>query len=349
MENLFPTLSDLETAMQRVVSLDHGIRRRRGLRLFSYLVCASVCLVVAVLICVPWTQTIQGQGKVFVYSPSDRPAHVEAPVEGRIVRWFVREGQSVKESDPIVEISDIDPLILEKLDSERRALESKIQASKTAIVTSTKNLERQRQLVEQGLSSRRSFELSLLEVSKLEAELASAESEHARLQVRIAKQASQMVRAARDGIITRISAPQGGVLVKPGDELALLVPTTTERAVELFVNGNDVALLRVGRKARIQFDGWPAIQFSGWPSVAIGSFSGVVELIDPIDDGTGKFRVVIFPDAVEEWPSAQYLRLGARCVGWILLDEVPVGWELWRRFNGFPPMVEKPEAYEKTK
>jgi hypothetical protein len=26
-------------------------------------------------------------------------------------------------------------------------------------------------------------------------------------------------------------------------------------------------------------------------------------------------------------------------VGWILLDTVSLGWELWRQFNGFPPTI----------
>jgi hypothetical protein len=25
--------------------------------------------------------------------------------------------------------------------------------------------------------------------------------------------------------------------------------------------------------------------------------------------------------------------------GWVLLDTVPLGFELWRQFNGFPPTV----------
>jgi hypothetical protein len=34
-----------------------------------------------------------------------------------------------------------------------------------------------------------------------------------------------------------------------------------------------------------------------------------------------------------------YLRQGVRANGWILLDEVRLGYELWRQFNGFPPVL----------
>jgi hypothetical protein len=29
-----------------------------------------------------------------------------------------------------------------------------------------------------------------------------------------------------------------------------------------------------------------------------------------------------------------------RANGWVLLDSVRLGYELWRRFNGFPPTVQ---------
>ena len=67
--------------------------------------------------------------------------------------------------------------------------------------------------------------------------------------------------------------------------------------------------------------------------------------MDATDDGKGKFRVLVTPDAADQpWPSALYLRQGARAKGWILLNTVPLGFEFWRQFNGFPPAVgERPE------
>ena len=112
----------------------------------------------------------------------------------------------------------------------------------------------------------------------------------------------------------------------------------TQTAVELWVSGNDMPLLHARDKTRLQFEGWPAIQFVGWPSVSVGTFGGQVTLIDATDDGTGRFRVVVAPDpADEQWPTTRYLRQGVRANGWVLLRQVPLGFELWRRFNGFPP------------
>jgi hypothetical protein len=115
------------------------------------------------------------------------------------------------------------------------------------------------------------------------------------------------------------------------------VPGAERRAVELWVDGRDAPLVDVGTALRLQFDGWPALQFSGWPGLAVGTFGGRVALVDAVDDGHGRFRVVVVPAADERWPPPQRLRQGVRAHGWFNLGEVRLGYELWRQFNGFPP------------
>jgi adhesin transport system membrane fusion protein len=137
-------------------------------------------------------------------------------------------------------------------------------------------------------------------------------------------------------------------MVKAGQQLALIVPQTANRAVELTVSGNDAPLLAVGRRVRLQFEGWPAVQFSGWPSVAVGTFGGTIGVIDPGAGADGTVRIIVFPEQGEEWPDAHYLRQGVRVVGWVLLDSVKLGWELWRQFNGFPPTLKNGAAVPYT-
>lgn len=185
------------------------------------------------------------------------------------------------------------------------------------------------------------------------AEIANAEAELARLEVRLARQATMEVKAAIDGTVLRLLKGQGNVFVKSGESVLVLVPETESRAVELWIDGNDMPLVSEGRRVRLQFEGWPAVQFTGWPSVAIGTFGGVVTIIDATDDGTGKFRLLVTPDLTdsdrdgkpdEPWPSGMYLRQGVRVNGWVLLEQVRLGFELWRQFNAFPPTVTPDEA-----
>lgn len=168
-----------------------------------------------------------------------------------------------------------------------------------------------------------------------------------------AKQAlqKQSVRATLDGFIFKIKVAQGGQVVSQGDSLLELVPSSPDRAVAIKVDGNDAPLVSTKdkqgrpRRVRLQFEGWPAVQFSGWPSAAVGTFGGVVSVVDSTDDGQGKFRVLVLPDPDEApWPNERILRQGVRANGWVLLDEVPLGWEVWRQFNGFPPVVAMDEA-----
>jgi hypothetical protein len=84
--------------------------------------------------------------------------------------------------------------------------------------------------------------------------------------------------------------------VKFTEPLLVLVPSTTDRAVELLVDGNDAPLITAGSPVRLQFEGWPAVQFVGWPSVAVGTFGGRVALVDSTDNGQGKFRILVSPD-----------------------------------------------------
>jgi multidrug resistance efflux pump len=162
----------------------------------------------------------------------------------------------------------------------------------------------------------------------------------------IARQRSQLVTAPRDGIVHRLSGNQGGEIVSAGDPLLVLVPETEDRAVEVWVDGNDAPLVTEGSTVRLQFEGWPAVQFMGWPSVAVGTFGGVVSLIDPTDDGQGRFRMLVVPAEDESWPSPMYLRQGVRAKAWVLLGEVTIGFELWRQLNGFPPVIadEEPQG-----
>ena len=165
------------------------------------------------------------------------------------------------------------------------------------------------------------------------------------IETRLARQTTQEVRAPRDGVILRLLAQPGSEVLKAGQPLAVLVPETDQNVVELWVKGIDMPLLHVGDPVRLQFEGWPAIQFVGWPSVAVGTFGGKVALVDATDDGTGKFRILVAPDAKDEaWPAKQYLRQGVRTNGWVLLKQVPLWFELWRQFNGFPPTAAKGPA-----
>ena len=212
---------------------------------------------------------------------------------------------------------------------------------------------------------------------------------------RIARQRQQSVYAGTEGTVFRILANAEGLLVRPGERLAVLVPTllTVEQRMEqqvvqvassiglfsaavlapvagptqlvvgmspepvlrsltsqeypgivaeLFIDGNDLPLVQVGDRVRLQFEGWAAVQFVSFPQAAEGTFGGVVYLVDPTSNEKGDFRILVKPDPDDKpWPKEDLLRQGMRAQGWVLLEkDVPLWKELWRRLNGFPPARE---------
>lgn len=300
-------------------------------------------------------------------------------VRDKIERLEITRDRAIEAAMSKIDVAD------DKIQAAERGLEAAEAAEQTAKL----NLDRQTRLNERGLSSRRSYEVAVLqhnqavasankaradlnaernnrlallaERDKIEADnqakvedaRASLESalsdvqktvaELTKVDVRLARQATQVVRAPADGTILRVIARQGGEMVKAGDMLVELVPHSRNNVVELWVDGNDAPLVSPGRKVRLQFEGWPALQFAGWPSVAVGTFGGEVLLVDASDNGRGQFRALVQADAEDAaWPEQRYLRQGVRANGWILLDEVSLGFELWRQFNGFPPATTAP-------
>ena len=186
-----------------------------------------------------------------------------------------------------------------------------------------------------------SVEKSRSELAKSREEFQYAEAERLKIETRMARQGTQHILAPKDGTIFRLLANPGAEVVKPGDPVAILIPATRQRAVELWVDGNDAPLIDAGRKVRLQFEGYPAIQFSGWPETAVGTFGGIVTLLDSTDNGKGDFRILVSPDYDDErWPDERFIRQGVRVNGWVLLNEVRLGYELWRNFNGFPPLIQ---------
>jgi adhesin transport system membrane fusion protein len=411
------------------------VRSPDSVRVLAVLLGAFLLSLGVGLVVLPWQQSVSGEGRVVAFSPVERHQRLEAPIDGRVARVNVLEGQVVGIDDVVVEIVDVDPRFMERLESERqlvrlrqeaaaqrraqggdrvlalqqgremaiaaagarrdmatdrvRQAEQGVAAATAAKEAAALNLPRVKELAAQGLRSTRDAELAALdaaradadevraramlaaaqnevssmqsELSRLEkdtaaqindakaslaiadAEAAAAAAELVRLDVRVSRQQTQAVTVPREAVVFRVLV-QEGQLVKQGEPLLELVPRTDARAVEIWVDGNDAPLVTPGRHVRVQFEGWPALQFVGWPQAARGTFGGTVTLVDAHDDGTGRFRVLVTPEHEGAWPAPTVLRQGVRAHGFVLLEQVTVGFELWRRLNAFPPTLTTPPS-----
>jgi membrane fusion protein, adhesin transport system len=86
-------------------------------KLKKYIIGTFVFIVV--LMFFPWTQNISSEGKVTTLTPYDRPQGIQSIIDGRIEKWYVKEGDLVEEGDTIIFISEIkdqyfDPKLLNR-------------------------------------------------------------------------------------------------------------------------------------------------------------------------------------------------------------------------------------------
>jgi multidrug efflux pump subunit AcrA (membrane-fusion protein) len=145
-----------------------------------------------------------------------------------------------------------------------------------------------------------------------------------------------------DGTVVKMARVGVGQTVRQGDKLVRISPISSDKAAELVADGLDAPLLNSGRKLRLLFYGIPAIPLPAWPGLMAGTFGGVIKVVDQVDDGKGNFRFWVVPDPEDRpWPEQAHVRQGTKVMGWVILNRVPLWYELWRRFNLFPPDYEE--------
>lgn len=286
----------------------------------------------------PWIAFTVGRGQITAINPNERVQTITAPLGGFIKTWHIKEGDRVTEGQLIADLVDNDPSFLVRLETEKNAAKTGLASAQLMMDTAKIDLERQKKLFEQNLSSRKDYEKAKIEYSKLSVEHSKNLATLTKSETQLSRQATQRIMAPRNGTITRIIPGERGMLIKAGNPIAIFAPDVKTPAVELWVDGNDASMLIPGQMAELQFEGWPAIQIAGWPSIAIGTFKGKVHLIDQASSHDGKFRVLLVPSS--EWPSQKILRLGVHAKGYIKLNDSFVFKEIWRQLNGFPPVLD---------
>ena len=110
-----------------------------------------------IILFLPWTQNITGNGSLTTLKPSQRPQTLQSQLPGRIEKWFVQEGDYVKKGDTILKISEVkseyfDPELLSRTKEQIDANEGSSNAYSNKKVA----LENQIKALEQELLLKRS-------------------------------------------------------------------------------------------------------------------------------------------------------------------------------------------------
>lgn len=79
-----------------------------------------------ILLFIPWTQNIRSEGSITTLRQEQRPQQLNNIIPGRIVKWYVKEGDYVKQGDTIVQLAEIkddylDPNLLNRTEQQLSA------------------------------------------------------------------------------------------------------------------------------------------------------------------------------------------------------------------------------------
>jgi membrane fusion protein, adhesin transport system len=166
----------------------------------------------------------------------------------------------------------------------------------------------------------------------LESNISKMENQYSNYQVR---KSFHIIQAPQDGYVMKLYVQGIQETVKEGKALLSFMPLDYDLTVEVYVAPIDLPLMNIGEHVRLQFDGWPAIVFNGWPGASYGTYGGQIYAIDQFISKNGKYRILIKPEEKDHpWPKE--IRVGGGVKAFILLNDVPIVYELWRNINGFP-------------
>ena len=100
------TTFDIESRLgKKLKSYEHIYRNYRHSRIryiFWYIFGFFI-----LLLFVPWTQNIRSEGSVTTMRQEQRPQQINTILPGRIVKWWVKEGDYVKQGDTILQLAEI--------------------------------------------------------------------------------------------------------------------------------------------------------------------------------------------------------------------------------------------------
>lgn len=100
----------------------YRVGKSRNIKLWTVIILVAIIA----LLLLPWTQNITANGDITAIQQSQRPQEINTVLPGRIVKWFVKEGDYVNAGDTILQLGEIkvdyfDPQLLERTEYQIKA------------------------------------------------------------------------------------------------------------------------------------------------------------------------------------------------------------------------------------
>lgn len=129
-----------------------------------------------IVLFLPWTQNIKVTGNVSTLYQEQRPQQLNSPIPGRIIKWYVKNGDYVKKGDTLLQLSEVkedylDPLLVKRTEIQVEAKKGVRDYYEAKVGTTNSQI--------QALNSVRDLKLNQLKVkiSQLNNKLAGEEAE----------------------------------------------------------------------------------------------------------------------------------------------------------------------------
>ncbi len=99
----------------KAYALIYNYNKKSRVKLWFY-ICLGIFIIFLFL---PWTQNVRATGAVTTLYQDQRPQQVNTLIGGRIMKWFIKEGDFVKAGDTLVQLSEVkvdylDPALLQR-------------------------------------------------------------------------------------------------------------------------------------------------------------------------------------------------------------------------------------------
>lgn len=228
----------------------------------------GIFALLVLILFLPWQQNVQAGGEVTALRPDERPQQAFATVGGRIVQWYVAEGEVVKAGDPIIALAEVKEAYLDPRAYDRAV--TQVQQKRAAVVgkqAKADALARQRVALDsawifarQKAENRIAQLTASLRAAQLEDSIASvqatraaalfAEGLRSRAELETARQRAQRAEALALEVAATLAtarADRAGVEADYAEKIAKVDGDRSSTLAEVAEGEADVAKLSTGR------------------------------------------------------------------------------------------------------
>ena len=162
--------------------------------------------VLVFILFVPWTQNINTSGIVTTQFQEQRPQQINSIIPGKIIKWWVKEGDFVQKGDTIVELADtkddyLDPRLIERTNDQLIAKKQKVDFYDSKIT----NIKGQIAAIEEGFKLKESAIRNKIQQLERKILIDSAELSAAKIDLEVGtNQYNRAGKMLNDGIISLV-------------------------------------------------------------------------------------------------------------------------------------------------